>query len=128
MNPRHATFALLAAAGLCLLGFARWPDRRPEAARSDEAPASPLLITSTIGAASAFLFVVDPVTRNLAAYEATPGEAGGLRLLGARKIEHDLELAKFRDRSEYTFEELGRLKGTADGTPETNAADKRDGS
>ncbi len=120
MNPRHATFALLAAAGLCLLGFARWP----EAPRREEVPASPLLITSTIGAASAFLFVVDPVTRHLAAYEATPGDAGGLRLLGARKIDHDLELAKYRDRSEYTYEELGRLKGAA----ETNAADKRDGS
>ncbi len=127
MNPRRTTLAVLTVAGLCLLGMARWSDSDTE--RRDDAAGSKLLISSTIGATSAFLWVVDPETRNLAVYEATPGDAGGLRLLGARKIEHDLDLAKFRDRSEYSFEELGRLKKTAAGGPEeTKAADKRDGS
>lgn len=128
MNPRSTMFALLVAAGLCLLGFARWPS----AASGGEAGPT-LLISSTIGGASAFLFIVDPATRNLAAYEAIPGEQGGLRLIGARKIEHDLELQKFRDLSAYSAEELGRLKGAADGSKEdkakeSSATDKRGGS
>ncbi len=36
------------------------------------------------------LFVVDPGVKRLVAYEAIPGPDGGLRLLGARKIEYDL--------------------------------------
>lgn len=124
MSKKQLSVALVLVAGLCLVGFTRLrhPGAPPEEAR-------PLLITSTIGATSAFLFVVDPLTRNLAAYEATPGDGGGLRLLGARKIEHDLELARYRDRSEYSFEQLGRLKGQATGEPaETNAPEARDGS
>ena len=136
MNPRRTALLWVAVALVSLLGFARWPEPSPSEHGSN------LLIHSTIGGASAFLWVVDPETRNLAVYEATPGENGGLRLLGARKIEHDLELKKYRDLSAYSAEELARLKGAIDSgaaapdgdksgggkSPETNAADKRDGS
>lgn len=114
MNARQTTVGLIVLAALCLFGAA--------GRSTPEGKSSTLLIHSTIGGASAFLFVVDPETRNLAAYEATPGENGGLRLLGARKIEHDLELKKFRDLSAYSSEELSRLKGAVD-----NAGGKADG-
>jgi len=121
VNPRQTTLALLAAAGVILVGFAgrSTPDRDGH---------GDLLISSTIGGASAFLFVVDPVTRNLAVYEAMPGESGGLRLLGARKIEQDLELKKFRDLSAYSAEELQRMKGAAGNETESSNDGKRDGS
>jgi len=107
VTARATTLLAALLAALLLLGFAG--RSTPEGADRG------LLIHSTIGGASAFLFVVDPQTRNLAAYEATPGENGGLRLLGARKIEHDLELKKYRDLSAYSAEELGKLKGAIDG-------------
>ena len=121
MKPRSTTLTLLAAAGICLLGFAG--RSTPESSSHGE-----LLISSTIGGASAFLFVVDPATRNLAVYEAMPGDSGGLRLLGARKIEQDLELKKFRDLSAYSAEELQKMKGAAGNEQESGADGKRDGS
>lgn len=66
----------------------------------------PLLVTSSLGANSAILFVLDPDGQRLAAYEAIPGQAGGLRLLGARKIEFDLLLSRYRDLSEMSPDEL----------------------
>jgi hypothetical protein len=100
---------MVLAAGLLGLGLARVPSGGADKERG------PLLVTSTIGATSAFLFVIDPQTRNLATYEATPGENGGLKLLGARKIEHDLELAKFRDLSEFSYFDLRDKKNEVGG-------------
>lgn len=105
MTPRQKTLALLLGAALLGLGLARMP-----IPRDPSADARPLMVTSTIGATSAILFILDPTTSNLAAYEALPGENGGLRLLGARKVEHDLELKKYRDRSEYSFDDLSERK------------------
>ena len=71
-----------------------------------EADLGPLLVTSSLGALSAVLFVVDPKSGTVASYEATPGEDGGLRLLGARRIDYDLRLTKYRDQSEFSYAEL----------------------
>jgi len=125
VSPRLRTTALLGLvllAGLGGLGLARLPGGSGPAAEG-----GPILVTSSLGATSAILFVLDPGTRNLAAYEATPGEAGGLRLLGARKIEHDLELAKYRDLSEFSFFQLRDRKrqGGGDGEPAKDDETKR---
>jgi hypothetical protein len=96
---------MLLGAALLGLGLSRLPVSREAAADT-----RPLMVTSTLGATSAILFILDPTTSNLAAYEAMPGENGGLRLLGARKVEHDLELKKYRDRSEYSFDDLAERK------------------
>lgn len=88
-----------------------------------QADLGPLLVTSSLGATSAVLFVVDPDSGTVASYEATPGETGGLRLLGARRIDYDLRLSKYRDQSEFSFSELreqyeaGR-SGDDDGSPD----------
>jgi hypothetical protein len=102
------TLALIA--GLAGLGLGRLP-----AARAQAEQGGPLLVTSSLGATSAILFVLEPATRFLAAYEATPGENGGLRLLGARKIEHDLELARYRDLSEFSYFDLRDKKSELGG-------------
>jgi hypothetical protein len=113
---------LVLVAGAIGLGLGRLPS----AAAAPEG--GQLLLSSTIGATSAFVFVLDTGTRNLAAYETTPGENGGLRLLGARKIEHDLELAKYRDLSEFSFFDLRDKKneaGQGDPKQRTQAGDRR---
>jgi len=76
-------------------------DSEPQAVK-----AAPLLVTSSLGATSAVLFVLDPESRTLAAYEAVPGTEGGLSLLGARKIDHDLRLTSYRDLSEFSHADL----------------------
>ncbi len=91
---------LFAWALLAALGVIAWKSA------SSPAPGSPLIATSSLGASSAVLFLVDPDSRTLAAYEAIPGEEGGLRWLGARKIDHDLKLTKYRDFSEFSYSEL----------------------
>jgi hypothetical protein len=96
---------MVLAACLLGLGLARVPTTREGAVEN-----RPLLVTSSLGVTSAILFVLDPTTSSLAAYEAIPGENGGLRLLGARKIEHDLELKKYHDRSEYSYDDLKERK------------------
>lgn len=73
---------------------------------SDSSQQGPLLVTSSLGVQSAILFVIDPESQVLTSYEATPGATGGLRLLGARKIEHDLRLTRYRDQSEFSYSEL----------------------
>jgi hypothetical protein len=105
VNSRNTTIALVLGAGLLGLGLARMPTSREGAVDN-----RPLLLHSSLGVTSAILFVIDPTTSNLAAYEAIPGENGGLRLLGARKIEHDLELKKYHDRSEYSYDDLKERK------------------
>jgi hypothetical protein len=119
VTPREKILLLTLGAGLLGLGIGRVPMIREGAGENRQ-----LLVTSSIGATSSILFVLDPVTTNLAAYEALPGENGGLRLLGARKIEHDLELKKYRDLSEYSFDDLKarKLEGAAPKTPNEKAA------
>lgn len=115
MNSRQKNLSLVAlvvVAGLAGMGLSRLPPRSEQGSGGGQ-----LLISSSIGATSATLFVLDPATKYLAAYEAVPGENGGLRLLGARKIEHDLELAKYRDLSEFSFFDLREKKGEVGGNP-----------
>jgi hypothetical protein len=102
---------------LCLVGIA---GLAIGAASSTSGPtpegAQTLMVTSSLGATSAVLFVLDGDSRRLAAYEAIPGANGGLRLLGARRIEHDLLLARYRDLSEMspdTLREHYEAEGTA---------------
>jgi hypothetical protein len=105
VTSRNKTILMVLGAALLGLGLARLP-----VSREPPQDTRPLMVTSSLGATSAILFILDPTTSNLAAYEAMPGENGGLRLLGARKIEHDLELKKYRDRSEYSFDDLSERK------------------
>jgi hypothetical protein len=122
MTSREKVLLSTLAAGLLGLGLARVPTTG--GGREGAVDNRQLLVTSSIGATSSILFVLDPATCNLAAYEALPGENGGLRLLGARKIEHDLELKKYRDLSEYSFDDLKARKqeGAAPKTPNEKAA------
>ena len=113
----------LALAGICLAGVLGVGLGALRAAQPHDGAGgpAPLLVTSSLGANSAVLFVLDAQYRRLAAYEALPGEEGGLRLLGARRIEHDLLLARYRDLSEVTPQELEEHYGNdPDGSAESD--------
>ncbi len=57
---------------------------------------------------SSILYLIDTVNRQLAVYQANGGAAStqGIKLVGARRIDLDLQLNGWNDRSEYSFEEL----------------------
>lgn len=57
---------------------------------------------------SSILYLVDTERRQLAVYQASGGTDSmqGIKLVGARKIDLDLQLEGFNDKSEYSFEEL----------------------
>jgi len=57
---------------------------------------------------SSILYLVDTERRQLAVYQASGGTDSmqGIKLVGARKIDLDLQLEGFNDKSQYTYEEL----------------------
>lgn len=57
---------------------------------------------------SSILYLVDTQNRQLAIYQATGGTESmqGVKLVGARRIDLDLQLEGFNDRSQYPYEEL----------------------
>ncbi len=54
------------------------------------------------------LYLVDTESRQLAVYQATGGTAStmGIKLVGARNIDLDLQVDGYNDKSEYTYKEL----------------------
>jgi hypothetical protein len=54
------------------------------------------------------LYLVDTAQKQLAIYQASSGSDAtqGVRLIGARKIDLDLQLEGYNDRSQYSYEEL----------------------
>lgn len=57
---------------------------------------------------SSILYLVDTQKKQLAIYQATGGTDSmqGVKLVGARRIDLDLQLEGFNDRSQYPYEEL----------------------
>ena len=57
---------------------------------------------------SYILYLVDTQKKQLAIYQATGGTDSmqGVKLVGARRIDLDLQLEGFNDRSQYPYEEL----------------------
>ncbi|MDP6539551.1 MAG: hypothetical protein QF903_09210 [Planctomycetota bacterium] len=59
---------------------------------------------------SSILYLIDTQDPHLAIYQATGGSSStqGVRLVGARKIDLDLRLDGFNDKSQYTYKDLER--------------------
>lgn len=70
-----------------------------------------LAVTGSYGVGTSVLYLVDTQSRQLAVYEARGGSAEQRRvvLVGARKIDLDLQLEGYNDRSEYEYRDLKRL-------------------
>ena len=68
-------------------------------------------VTGSYGMGTSVLYLIDTVSRQLAVYEARGGSAEQRRvvLVGARRIDLDLQLRSYNDRSEYEYERLEEL-------------------
>ncbi len=87
-------------------------------------------VTGSYGVGTSVLYLVDTVNRQLAIYEARGGSAEQRRvvLVGARKIDLDLQLERYNDRSEYDYRELRTLFDKRGGTdPDVSTGLERTG-
>lgn len=68
-------------------------------------------VTGSYGVGTSVLYLVDTVNRQLAVYEARGGsqEQRRIVLVGARRIDLDLQLPGYNDRSEYGYDDLAKL-------------------
>ncbi len=67
-------------------------------------------VTGTDITGASVLYLVDTEKMRLAVYAAaSTGSYQGVRLVGARRIELDMELNGYNDKSEYPFGELEKL-------------------
>lgn len=68
-------------------------------------------VTGSYGLGTSVLYLIDTVNRQLAVYEARGGgtEQRRVVLVGARRIDLDLQLRSYNDRSEYEYEQLEEL-------------------
>ena len=77
-----------------------------------------LAVTGSYGVGTSVLYLVDTVNRQLSVYEARGGSTEQRRivLVGARKIDLDLQLRGYNDRSEYQYKQLQNLFEKRGGT------------
>ena len=91
-----------------------------------------LAVTGSYGVGTSVLYLIDSKTRQLAVYEARGGSPDMRRIVfvGARKIDLDLQLEGYNDRSEYEYVRLRKLfeKGdTKNGEPTTGLEGRANG-
>ena len=67
-----------------------------------------LAVTGSYGVGTSVLYLIDTEKRQLAVYEARGGstEQRRVTLVGARRIDLDLQLEGYNDRSEYDYDRL----------------------
>ena len=70
-----------------------------------------IAVTGSYGIGTSVLYLIDTNSQQLAVYEARGGSAGQRRvvLVGARRIDLDLQLPSYNDRSEYEYDDLKKL-------------------
>lgn len=70
-----------------------------------------IAVTGSYGVGTSVLYVIDAERRQLAVYEARGGSRNGRRvvLVGARRIDLDLQLEGYRDESEHSYDQLRGL-------------------
>lgn len=64
-------------------------------------------VTTPIGSGESALFLIDAETEQLAVYRFLRNK--GLAFMAARKIDYDLKINEWNDRSQYTRDEMKRL-------------------
>lgn len=70
-----------------------------------------LAVTGSYGVGTSVLYLIDTENRQMACYEARGGAAGQRRIVmvGARRIDLDLKLHGYNDRSEFEYSDLEKL-------------------
>ncbi|MGE0144096.1 MAG: hypothetical protein AB7I19_08760 [Planctomycetota bacterium] len=74
-----------------------------------------LAVTGSYGVGTSVLYVIDTVNKQLAVYEARGGSDSMRRvtLVGARRIDLDLQIEGYNDESEYSYSALSERFGKA---------------
>lgn len=67
-----------------------------------------IAVTGVDRTGASVLYLVDTQAKQLAVYQASGGTASstGLKLIGARRLDLDLQLYGFNDKSEYSYRDL----------------------
>lgn len=133
----------LGASGVLVVGVALaavgWAARAPQNTSASQLPALPALggaatansnqrmiaVTGVDVTGSSVLYLIDTQTLRLCVYQATStGANQGVRFVGARRIELDVELNGYNDKSQYTyasvleeFKKRGLIGGDAADSP-----------
>lgn len=119
-RPSPLTLVLLGLCTFAAFGWARGPQgggttppaqTQTSAIFSGGATAdsneSMIAVTGTDVTGASVLYLVDTQRMRLAVYQAaSTGQNMGVRFIGARRIELDMELNGYNDNSEYSFNEL----------------------
>ncbi len=84
-----------------------------------------IAVTGSYGVGSSVLYVIDTNTKQLAVYEARGGSPNASRvfLVGARRIDLDLQLQGYNDLSEHNYEQLQRKFAGLEKASKSSAAD-----
>lgn len=123
--PRLPTsgWLLVAGLGLCALGMARSAPQTPPpptnqppktqivpvtTAANADSNNRMIAVTGTDITGSSILYLVDTVNNRLAVYQAQGGadNSRGISFIGARRIDLDMQLDGYNDKSEYSVQEL----------------------
>ncbi|MEY4673369.1 MAG: hypothetical protein RL148_1153 [Planctomycetota bacterium] len=77
-------------------------------------------VTGSYGVGTSVLYLIDTEKKQLAVYEARGGgnEQRRITLVGARRIDLDLQLEGYNDRSEYGYQDLRKLFERRESTKE----------
>jgi hypothetical protein len=69
-----------------------------------------IAVTGVDVTGASVLYLIDTINMQLACYQATGGAKStqNVRLIGARRIDLDLQLIGFKDESEYSYADLER--------------------
>lgn len=150
MRVPSSGWLLVSALGLCALGMARsatsqTPPPAPQPPKTQVVPVATaatadsnnrmIAVTGTDITGASILYLVDTVNNRLAVYQAQGGADGsrGLNFIGARRIDLDLQLDGWNDKSEWTYKKLkdefskqGLLPGNAPAAAEKSKSDKSD--
>ena len=67
-----------------------------------------IAVTGVDRTGASVLYLVDTEAKQLAVYQATGGTSSkmGVKLVGARRLDLDLQLFGFNDQSDYSYREL----------------------
>jgi hypothetical protein len=124
LRAQSSGWLLVAALGLCALGMARSSPQQTPPPPAQQPPKTQIVPVATAATAdsnnrmiavtgtditgASILYLVDTVNNRLAVYQAQGGADGsrGLSFLGARRIDLDLQLDGWNDRSEWTYKKL----------------------
>lgn len=124
---------LLIVALLLAVGFLASGNGRDAMARLTTADSNGdmIAVTGDYGNGTSVLWVIDTKSRQLSAYRSLNGSS--IELVGARRIEHDLKLVTYRDRTPEAFKPLNLekhylefRKGRVDSASPAGAAPEKD--